>query len=237
MTIDGPAGSGKSTVALIVARTLGLRYLNSGALYRAVTLLFVESGDDFEDRKTVASRVAEMVLEVGDSREGARYSLNGRDVTDRLKDPDVTKQVYRIANVPEYRTLLTESQRSYATGDGLVAEGRDMGTVIFPEAGVKIFIDAPAEVRAIRQHKELLERGVDASLSEVLARIEERDRHDRFRDTAPLVAAPDSVCIDSGCKSIADVVDSVYRAIVRRCRDGTACRYSALFANVSGFEP
>ena len=229
MTIDGPAGSGKSTVALIAARTLGLRYLNSGALYRAVTLRVVESGDDFEDRAAVARLVAGMALDVGEDGEGVRYSLNGRDVTHRLKDPDVTTQVYRIANVPEYRSLLTERQRSYATGDGVVAEGRDLGTVIFPGASVKIFVDAHAEVRAARQHKELVERGVDASPTDVLARVEERDRCDRCRDTAPLVAAPDAVCIDSGDKTIEDVVDAVYRAIVDRCRDGAACRYSAVF--------
>lgn len=230
ITLDGPAGSGKSTVALRLALALDLPYLNSGAIYRAVTLAVLESGGCFDDPEAVARSVDALGFQVR-YRDGVpRYFLGERDATERLKDPDLTAEVYRIANVPRYRALLVEMQRRFGSQSGVVAEGRDMGTVIFPEAALKVFLDAPAEVRARRQYVELLDRGIAVVYDELLARVRERDHRDRSRSAAPLAAAPDAVVVESGGLSVREVVDRVLLLLRERCREGASCRYGGILA-------
>jgi cytidylate kinase len=183
--------------------------LNSGAIYRAVTLAVMESGGQFEDRQGVKDTIAAVNLETG-SRDGqTRFFLNGRDVTGRIKDPDVTAEVYRVANDGEYRKLLVSLQRDAVGERGIVAEGRDMGTVIFPDARVKVFLDASLETRARRQHQELLNRGVESIYEEVLEKSRERDQHDTGRTEAPLRAASDAIVVDSGDLSAAQVLEAI----------------------------
>lgn len=213
ITLDGPAGSGKSTVARILAGRLKLPYLNSGYIYRAITLGVLEAGGDFEDHDKVGALIRNLDLRFEQAPGGLRVFMAGRDVTPRLKDPDVTPQVYRIANDAFYRSLLVEIQRQSASPRGLVAEGRDMGTVIFPEAEYKFFLDASPEERARRQHRELTAAGHDKSYDELLGEIIARDQHDRERETAPLRVAPDARVVCTDGLSIEGVVETVLRHV------------------------
>ncbi len=220
VTIDGPAGSGKSTIARLVARRLGLPCLNSGAIYRAVTLAVLDHGVRFDDVDAVRATIGGLDLEMRDDpATGMRCLLDGRDVTERLTDPAVTAEVYRIANRPEYRALLVERQRAVGRDAGVVAEGRDMGTVIFPDADAKIFLDASPEERARRRHRELESRGDDSSFDDVLESVRERDARDRNRSSAPLVAAPDAVQVDSGGLTVEEALERVLE-IVETARAG-----------------
>ena len=209
VTIDGPSGSGKSTVATALARQLDLPCLNSGAIYRAVTLAIMESGGAFEDRGRVKGTIAAMDFEARGQDGLTRFFLDGRDVTARIKDPDVTAEVYRVANDGEYRELLVAMQRDAVGDRGIVAEGRDMGTVIFPEARIKVFLDASVEIRARRQHQQLLDRGVESNYEQVLEKSRERDRHDTGRADAPLRAAADAMIVDSGDLSVSQVLEAI----------------------------
>ena len=219
ITVDGPGGSGKSTVSRIVARRVGLPYLNSGFIYRAVTLLVLEDGGDFEDREKVSRIVRDMNLRFTEDGDLTRVFVqrhNGggeRDVTSQLKSPDVTPQIYKIANDGYYRSLLLEIQRQSADAKGVVAEGRDMGTVIFPEAQFKFYLDASPEERARRQHRELEASGHAKSYMDVLSEVLERDRRDREREHGPLRVARGAVVIQTDAYSIKEVADLVLRRV------------------------
>ena len=213
ITVDGPAGSGKSTVSRIVARRLGLTYLNSGFIYRAVTLLVVEDSGDFENKERVAELIASMDLRFEEDEERTRVYLGGRDVTQRLKDPDITPQIFRIANDGYLRGLLLGIQRSFAAPPGVVAEGRDMGTVIFPEADYKFYLDASPEERARRQQMELEVKGHSKSFADVLSEVLERDRHDRERAHAPLRVPQGAIHIRTDNLSIKDVVEMILKRV------------------------
>lgn len=210
ITIDGPAGSGKSTVARELSRRLDIPYLNSGAIYRSLTLAVLEAGGDFADEEKVRSLASELEFSARDDEDGTtRFYLGGREVTTRLKDPDVTREIFKIADNPLYRTWLIDLQRRAVSERGVVAEGRDMGTVIFPQAEVKFFLEAPARERARRQYEELRARGVDTSFDELLEQVERRDSRDRGRRDAPLRRAPDAVIVDSGEKSVEEVLEQM----------------------------
>ncbi len=205
ITIDGPAGAGKSTVARRLARELELTYLNSGFIYRAVTLLVLESGGEFDDAGLVGRLIGKLALRF-EENDRTRVYIGDREVTDRLKAPDVTPQVYRIANNGEYRELLVEFQRGFARPPGVVAEGRDMGTVIFPDAPLKFFLDATAEERARRAWRDLEAAGHSKSYDDVLAETLRRDRHDREREHAPLVVPPGATVVETDGLDAAGVV-------------------------------
>jgi CMP/dCMP kinase len=199
VAIDGPAGSGKSTVARGLARRLEFTYLDSGALYRAVTLLALEGGADLDDGPGLAALARKASIELRDNgQESVQVLLNGRDVSREIRAPAVTgASSASVAGHPEVREALLEKQRALIAAGDYVVEGRDIGTVVAPDAALKLFLVADPEVRAQRRAAELERRGFEARASDVKAAIEERDRFDSTRSAAPLRAADDAITLDT----------------------------------------
>lgn len=199
ITIDGPSGSGKGSVALRLARSLGFHILDSGALYRLLALAALDKGIAATDEAGLARVAADLPVsfEEGTPGEPARVLLAGRDVGDRIREEDVGQMASRVSGHPAVRAALMDRQRAFAASPGLVADGRDMGTVVFPAAGLKIFLDADVEERARRREKQLLGQGLSANFPRLVAELRDRDDRDRNRSVAPLRPAPDAVVIDS----------------------------------------
>ena len=220
VAIDGPSGAGKSTVARRVADALELGYLDTGALYRTVALAALESGTALDDAPALAALATQLDVEMPAGT--GQVMLAGRDVTEAIRRPEISQAASRVSALPEVRAALAGLQRAAARPPGTVAEGRDMGTVIFPNADLKIFLDADPEERARRRTAELRERtGAQATgpdkLEDVKRDMVERDRRDRTREVAPLQAAPDAVVIDSTHLAIDEVVENVVKeALLRR---------------------
>jgi cytidylate kinase len=215
VAIDGPAGSGKSTVSKEVARRLGYAYVDTGAMYRAVALLGLRKGIDRSDENGFIKEAAGAAMEFRVTGDGQRFFVNGEDVTDKVRRPEVGELSSPVSAIPDVRRYLTEAQRRMARDGGVVMEGRDIGTVVCPQAEVKVFVTASEEERARRRFLELKQKGVDADLEEVRAGIAERDRRDSSREVAPLVKAADAVELVTDGLSIEQVVDRVID-LVRR---------------------
>jgi CMP/dCMP kinase len=210
VTIDGPSGSGKGTISRAVARHVGWHLLDSGALYRLVALAGVRAGIDPSDPAEHARLAATMDVVFGvQSDGGERVTLGGRDVTADIRSETAGQGASRVAAWPVVRTALLERQRAFATPPGLVADGRDMGTVVFPQADLKIFLTASPEERAQRRYKQLKDKGSGVSLAALSREITERDLRDSTRAVAPLKPAPDARVIDSTGLSIEAVVARV----------------------------
>lgn len=209
VAIDGPAGSGKSTVAKLAAKKLGYRYLDTGAMYRTATLISMQSGiSPAEEDKLVREVEAhEMLFEDADGR--SRVILDGKDVSEDIRLPELTRLIGPVCEVPGIRRIMGDLQRKLGGQGGVVLEGRDISTVIFPEAEVKIYLDAAPEVRTRRRMMELNGRGVSAKFDEVLKDIVARDRRDLSREVAPLKKAEDAVEIDTSEMNIDEVVGIV----------------------------
>ena len=196
IVIDGPAGAGKSTAARILARQLGYRYLDTGATYRVVALRAKQAGITPEMIAALGRLCAEIRIGFEDTEEGQQVYMDGRDVTEAIRTPEISMLASRISQAKVVRDALVDLQRSLG-GSGVVAEGRDMGLVVFPEADVKFYLDARPEERGTRRYKELLNRGIFADLDRVREDTDRRDREDRNREVAPLQQAPDAITIDS----------------------------------------
>ena len=207
ITIDGPSGSGKGTIAQLLADRLGWRVLDSGALYRLVGYAVDQAGMRFEDENKINKIASELHVEF----DNGEIRLAGVEVTDLIRTEHAGNNASKVAAMPGVRAALLDWQRDYAILPGLVADGRDMGTTVFPRAGVKIFLTASAEERARRRHKQLKEKGLPANLAALTTEIEERDARDRSRTASPLLAAPDAIEIDSTALGIGDVVSRVLR--------------------------
>jgi len=205
IAIDGPAASGKGTIAAGVSSALGFHYLDSGALYRLVGLQAMEHGIDLGDAATLAEEAAALPIAFAQGRTW----LEGRDVTDLIRGEAVSKAASAVAVHPAVRAALIDRQRGFRRPPGLVADGRDMGTVVFPDAGLKVFLTASAEERAARRHKQLIEKGISVTIDSLLLDIRERDVRDATRAAAPLRAAPDAVTLDTTALSIAAATDAV----------------------------
>ena len=205
IAIDGPAASGKGTVAQRVAAALGFHYLDSGALYRLVALAAARRGVSFDDEPAVAALAERLDAEF---RDGEIW-LGGERVDDAIRTEAVSAAASRVAALPAVRAALLERQRAFRAPPGLVAEGRDMGTVVFPAARLKIFLTASAEARAERRYKQLMEKGLGANMQALLRDIRERDARDSERSAAPLKPAEDAIEIDTTGLSIQQVVDRV----------------------------
>jgi cytidylate kinase len=205
IAIDGPTASGKGTVAARVAAALGYRYLDSGALYRLVALRALEGGVSADDADALARLAAALrpVFEDGTVR------LDGRDVTDAIRSEEVGRVASRIAVHAPLRSALLELQRSFRRPPGLVADGRDMGTVVFPDAKLKVFLTASVEARADRRYKQLIEKGFPATLATLLQDLRERDERDTRRSVAPLKPAEDAYRLDTSPLSIDEVVAQI----------------------------
>jgi cytidylate kinase len=210
LTIDGPSGSGKGTVSRAIADTLQWRLLDSGALYRLVALAGADRGLDPQDTAAHARLAVDMDVLFGAAPDGGeRVLLEGRDVSQRIRTEEAGQGASRVAAWPSVREALLERQRRFAAPPGLVADGRDMGTVVFPAAPLKIFLTATAEERAARRHKQLKDKGSAVSLAALSREIAERDQRDSTRAVAPLRPAEDALILDSTGLTVAAVVQRV----------------------------
>jgi cytidylate kinase len=219
ITIDGPAAAGKSTTARAVARQLGCLYLDSGAMYRAFGLKVERLGLSAaldSDLARVAELARTTTIGFTGPKDDPAVVLDGELLGDEIRTPRVSELASRVATISAVRDRMNELQRLIAARESLVAEGRDMGTVLFPDAAVKIFLDASVEERAQRRHRELAARGINLPLAQVLREIEERDRRDRERELAPLVPAQGAIVVDTSGMTVGEQIDAVLKAVETR---------------------
>jgi cytidylate kinase len=220
IAIDGPSGSGKGTIARRVAEALGFHLLDSGALYRLTALAAEDAAIDPADPIALAHAARELDVAFGGGTGGnGSVWLNGEEVSARLRTEECGRLASRIAAIPEVRDALKARQRSLRQPPGLVADGRDMGTAIFPDATVKVFLTASPEERARRRYKQLKDKGIDVTLSSLARDIADRDRRDTERSVAPLVPADDAVVIDSTSMDIDEVTREVLGLAAERLAD------------------
>lgn len=203
IAIDGPSASGKGTIASRVAKRLGFHYLESGALYRLIALISLREGT--VDEKQLARLAEEMDVVFNDGE----IVLVDEAVTEKIRSEPVGIRASEVAKLPALRQALLTRQRAFRRPPGLVADGRDMGTVVFPDADLKVFLTATPEIRAERRYKQLIEKGIDANLRALSRDLRDRDERDAKRAVAPLVPAPDSQVLDSSALSIDEVVDRI----------------------------
>jgi cytidylate kinase len=221
IAIDGPAGAGKSTVAAHLARKFGYVNLESGAMYRALALSAIESNADRSSEATLVELARSLKIELIPTSGGNRVLLNGRDVSSRIRERDVTEAASVVSVHPKVRELMVHLQRQMGANGGVIMEGRDIGTVVFPHADIKIFLDADQNVRAERRIAQ-----VNASDPEQAAKLirdlEERDRRDKSRSTSPLVAATDAIHVDSSRLNLDQVIAEIERIVTARLAGNSA---------------
>jgi CMP/dCMP kinase len=227
IAIDGPAGAGKSTIASRLARKLGYVNLESGAMYRALALRAIEWDASFDDEEALLKLAQDSRITLDRSIGGHRVQINGIDVSSRIRERDVTEAASRVSVHPKVREWMVDRQREMGVGGGVVMEGRDIGTAVFPHADIKIFLDASPEVRAQRRRIELREKGGEHGFEEVLAEVHERDRRDRERKMSPLVRAADAVVVDNtamDAEETARVIVLLAREKGKAVAGGAECR-------------
>lgn len=216
VTIDGPAGAGKSTVARRLARRLGYRLLDTGAIYRAVALGALRSGVALDDEPRLAAIARDLDIDFRFEGDTNRVLVAGEDVSAAIRTPEASQGASKVSAWPAVRAALLDLQRRLGGSGGVVVEGRDTGTVVFPGAGAKFFLTASDEERARRRMEELVAAGKPAELAEVLREIRERDARDAGRDVAPMRAADDAVLVDSSTMSLEEVVAELERVVRER---------------------
>jgi cytidylate kinase len=212
LTIDGPSGSGKGTIAALVAEKLGWALLDSGALYRIVAAVALERGMDLDD----ADALAEMAAGLEINFDEGRAMVDGADLTDVIRTEPVSAASSRVSALEPVRAAILDLQRNMRRPPGLVADGRDMGTVVFQDAELKVYLDASAEIRAERRYNQLKNKGLDVNFRALLANLEERDARDKARAVSPLVPAEDALIIDSTNLSIEEVLEMVLSEVEAR---------------------
>lgn len=225
ITVDGPSGTGKGTVGRFLAAKLGWHFLDSGALYRVVAHAALEQGIDLEDHSALAALADGLQVEFVQNGIGAdgKIRLAGKEVSRVIRTEECGNAASKIAAYPEVRKALVEKQRAFKRPPGLIADGRDMGTVIFPEAGLKLFLTASPQERAGRRYKQLIEQGIGVNLARLSAEISERDARDQGRAVSPLTPAPGAIVIDT----TGIVVEEVNERVLALVREG----YPGCFAD------
>jgi cytidylate kinase len=213
ITIDGPSGAGKGTVAQNLADQLGFHLLDSGAVYRAAALHALNCQAKIDDEASVMAAMESLKATFQPESDGVKAFLNGRDVTPQLRLETTASAASKVAVMPMVRASLLDEQRSFRRSPGLVADGRDMGTVVFPDATLKVFLSASVEVRALRRAKQLKDKGIETTMANLLQEIGARDERDSSREHSPLVAAHDALIIDSSDLSIRAVVEKIAAAL------------------------
>ena len=216
IAIDGPSGAGKGTVARAIAEALGYRHVDSGAMYRAVGWKALRDGVRLEDEEDVAALAARSRIEVSNEH----VTIDGGDVTRAIRTPEIDKAAAAVARLPRVRAILVERQRRYGAAGAIVMEGRDIGTVVFPAADVKVYLDAAPEERARRRANDPAHSGVPAAVADVKTMLTQRDEQDRTRTASPLYAAPDATVVDTTGKNVAEVVREVMAVIEKRLGTG-----------------
>ena len=214
VAIDGPSGAGKSTISRILARELGFVYVDTGALYRAVGYYMLGHGIDPKETEAVAAALAELRVELGYENGEQQVRVNGEVLGDRLRTPEVSMAASAVSAIPAVRQFLLDTQRRIAETENVIMDGRDIGTVVLPQAGLKIFLTASAEDRAQRRYAELREKGMDVTFDAVLADMQKRDYDDSHRAAAPLRPAPDARLVDTTGNTLEQSV-AVLKALVR----------------------
>lgn len=209
ITIDGPAGAGKSTVAKALARKLGFAYLDTGAMYRALTLKVLRAGIPLEDEAELAAVAGETKIDLQGTADGVKVTLDGEDVSEKIRSVDVTNNTFYIARAARVREIMVQWQREIGRRRNVVVEGRDIGTVVFPEAAHKFYLDARDDERVQRRFKELQEKGSPVVLEDLRKDVKERDQKDFTRKIGPLKKAEDAVFIDSTDLPIEQVVQKI----------------------------
>lgn len=214
ITVDGPSGTGKGTVCQMLAEHLGWHFLDSGSLYRVLAYAIQKEKIDFADIPSVVNLAKNMHLEFkANLKKGCMVLLEDEDITDAIRTEECGQNASKIAAMPEVRSALLDRQRDFAKAPGLVTDGRDMGTVVFPQANLKIFLYASADERARRRYLQLLEKGSDVSLNQVIEELEKRDARDTARTCSPLKPADDAVLIDTTKLTVEQVFNKVLQLL------------------------
>lgn len=216
ITVDGPSGAGKGTLCHALADKLGFDFLDSGAIYRILALAALKQQIDFEDEAALAELGRRLEVKFVPQGSEVQVILDGENVGDQIRTAQAGQNASKIAIYPKVREALLQRQRDFSSEKGLIADGRDMGTIVFPHAQIKFFLDASAEERTKRRVKQLQEKGFNANFDEILAEIKERDFRDRNRPIAPLVPATDAVILDSTHLSIEEVIQQALDHIAQK---------------------
>jgi len=213
VAIDGPAGAGKSTVSRAAAKASGFIYVDTGALYRAVGVNALRKGIDTRDKAAVAATLSDITVDLVFENGEQKVLLNGENVSTEIRTPPASMAASDVSAVPEVRAFLFDLQRDIAKRNNCIMDGRDIGTVVLPDAKVKIFLTASAEERATRRYKELIEKGNDVRYEDVLSELIERDYNDSHREIAPLKPAEDSVTLDTTGLTLEESINEIIRII------------------------
>ncbi len=213
VTVDGPSGAGKGTLCMLLAKKLGFQLLDSGAIYRVLALAAIHHGVDTESEDALVPLATHLDVQFIAEGDLVKVILEGEDVSGELRKEETGMAASKVAALPRVREALLRRQRAFEAAPGLVADGRDMGTVVFPRAQAKIFLDASAEERANRRLKQLQDKGLDVRFADLLSEIQERDDRDRNRPVAPLRPAEDALVLDSTSMTIDEVVEKALQYI------------------------
>ena len=216
IAIDGPAGAGKSTLARKAAEKLGYIYVDTGALYRTVGLYSIRKGYDTKDAEKVISTLGSIDIKLGFTEEGQRVYLNGEDVSDAIRTPEASMGASNVSAIPKVREFLFDLQKEIAKNNNCLMDGRDIGTVVLPDAQVKIFLTASPETRAKRRYDELVQKGSDVTFQEVLDDLIKRDYQDTHREIAPLKAADDAEILDTSPLSFDESLEAILAVIAKK---------------------
>ncbi len=211
--IDGPAGSGKGTVTKEISKRLGLINIDTGSTYRCVALETINRGIDLADKEAIIKVAKEVDIKIEPNDNGDKIFLNGVDVSSRIREKDVTSIVSPVSSIVEVRIILVDLQRKLAEGKDIIMEGRDICTYVFPNADVKIYLDATEDERARRRYKEMQGKGIDITYEEVLDNIQKRDANDKVKEIGALKVAKDSIIVDTTGMSIQEVVERIIEII------------------------